>query len=472
MKKQVKKILICLLLTICCLCGALIGATNNILYAVSNATKYTNVLYDLQTDENFDASQYEIDNTDYSLYVIQIAESNEKELFVYVYQPYTLDSNLKATSINISKGIDENLHYVNYKLTLLNSNGVFNKYKVDNFRVETTTTRYYDISSIFRNWNANYDESPQNDNTISEVSFDVSKQYKIYYQNNKLVIDCIETEIILIEDKFVGFVRYEDGNWWHLWGESACDRHFVAFSTNKQIDDLLEADVYYTSKSARYYMDFDNLSKGWIFGEPIDEYKYLPKEDMGSYDNNHNIFTWERIQRIDDFIDSVDLSVTYSIAFFDVENISKITEQGILGLQEKQWVLSFVETSYSVNSTLHYENRYSTRVGDVSILRLKFNANGETYNLGVIDNKQSGSTEAINTWTTNISVNADRLAQFLRLLLILAFIIILLIILAPFLPAIFNFIIWLFKGIWQVISAPFKALKKQKKKTKKGGGKK
>ena len=113
MEKQVKKILICLLLTICCLCGALIGATNNILYAVSNATKYTNVLYDLQTDENFDASQYEVDNTDYSLHVIQIAESNEKELFVYVYQPYTLDSNLKATSINISKGIDENLHYVN-----------------------------------------------------------------------------------------------------------------------------------------------------------------------------------------------------------------------------------------------------------------------------------------------------------------------------------------------------------------------
>lgn len=38
-------------------------------------------------------------------------------------------------------------------------------------------------------------------------------------------------------------------------------------------------------------------------------------------------------------------------------------------------------------------NHYFVRVGDVSILRLKFKTDGVVYDLGVVDNKQSGSTD-------------------------------------------------------------------------------
>lgn len=459
MKKQVKKIIICLLLTICCLCGALIGATNNVLYAVSNATKYTNVLYDLQTDENFDASEYVVDNTDYSLQVIQIAESNEKELFVYTYQPYTLDNNLKATSINISQGIDENLHYRNYTLTLLNSNGVFHKYKVDNFRFEDTATRYYDISSIFRKWYAEIDESPNNDNTISEVAYEVSKLYIVSTENNLITYQCLETETVLITDKYVDSFRYWDG--WYVIMHEKVDRHFVAFSTDYDIDRLFEVDLIFTTKDYTAtnveILPFDLWS--WEVSRTYQSevehsitIDYSQKYDMSAHGIFGRSYEWDRIETADDFL----------------EHNNNISQNTIDEVSDKQYVLSFYETYWvKVETTpLSYVN--GTDIYDLSIMRLKFEVDGVVYNLGVVDNKQSGDGIPSNYNQHIFGLTSNVLKTILSILLL----ILLLIILAPFLPQILNFFVWLFKGIWELITTPFKALKKNKKKKKKGGGKK
>ena len=70
--------------------------------AYADNAAYTGVLEDLCKDENFTTTLYPTKSNDYSLQVIQIAESTGKELFVYVYQPSGQAKNLCASSINIS----------------------------------------------------------------------------------------------------------------------------------------------------------------------------------------------------------------------------------------------------------------------------------------------------------------------------------------------------------------------------------
>ena len=73
-------------------------ACNGHLYAVIvKAYRRITVVYD-----NFNAWEYPANATDYSLSVIQIAESAAGELFVYVYQPSGAVADLRATCINMT----------------------------------------------------------------------------------------------------------------------------------------------------------------------------------------------------------------------------------------------------------------------------------------------------------------------------------------------------------------------------------
>ena len=120
------------------------------LIAQAETYEYTGVTEDLSKDGTFPFEDYPAKDDDYSLQVVQIAESVNKELFVYVYQPCGLTMPLTATSINISTAINDSLYYQNYKLGLLDRQGVFGKYRVDGLTVKNDALRYYDISSIFR----------------------------------------------------------------------------------------------------------------------------------------------------------------------------------------------------------------------------------------------------------------------------------------------------------------------------------
>lgn len=207
-----------------------------IAYAQESET-YSSVLDDLKKDKSFDAGHYPASATDYSLKIIQLAESVDKELFVYVYQPSGKDKNLRASSINISTTINDSISFTNYKLEYLNSSGVFYKYKVKDLAVKSDAVRHYAISSIFRPFDESIDEQATGGNTITEVNYDISKQYTFGEINGKLYVNCVDIETIVVTDKFVGFVRYPDGFQLYV---GACDSHFVAFNTNKPMDKLLE----------------------------------------------------------------------------------------------------------------------------------------------------------------------------------------------------------------------------------------
>ena len=98
-------------------------------------------------------------------------------------------------------------------------------------------------------------------------------------------------------------------------------------------------------------------------------------------------------------------------------------------------------------------------ISNVSILRLKFETDGVVYNLGVVDNKQTGDTLPDNYTKTTFELS-NAFKTFLAILLF----ILLLIILWPVLPYIFKFIGWLIKGIWKIICLPFTAIKSISKK--------
>ena len=420
----------------------------------------TEVLEDLSKDKSFNSDNYPLKTDDYSLQIIQLAESVNKELFVYVYQPS--GDKVKASSINISTTINDEISYYNYKLELLNSDDTLFKYKVAGLEVKTAPVRYYAISSVYRPYNADIDDNKSGNNAINEVNYAVNKQYCFGEINGKPYVNCVEIETIVVTDKFVGFVRYPDGfNIFHPIG--ACDSHFVAFNTDRKMYKLFEADVYYTTqKVALDYFKEENPFKTDFGESKTDNYAYLKYTDKVEHTGGGlfaGTYKWDRIQTVDDFIYAEDRETIYSGAIINSKVSSKLTDEALSELKGKKWVLRFTETDYTkspksgMGATTYYHSE-STIVGNVTILRLKFETDGITYNLGVIDNKQSGSKDPSNETDIDISLNKRG-----KMILYLLMLILLIILLAPILPYVLQAIVW-------IISLPFKGISAAVKSTK------
>ena len=400
-------------------------------YAQTNG--YSEVLYDLEKSENFNISDYPARQGDYSLKVITLAESENGELFVYVYQPSGESKALRASSINISLGTGDELSYKNYKLRLIDAEDVFYKYAVAGLTVSLLPKRYYSVSSIFRPFDESIDEQAEDGNKITEVVYEVAKQYCFTLKDGAPYVEVVDIQTIEITDKFVGFVRYSDGFKLYV---GACDSHFVAFNTDKPMDKLLEADVYYTSQSYSY--SFVTLvGESHTFGEKQDNYAYLTYTDRVEHNGGGlfaGTYSWDRIETVDEFIsENEGWQNVYSGAIIDINVGSEITEEGKAALKGKKWVLRFAETGYSLNSGYGSVTSFSTLVGDVTILRLKFETNGEVYNLGVIDNKQTGSDKPVN----NEWISAE-LSDNFKLILSIILLVLVLLLLVPLFRLIFK----------------------------------
>ena len=413
----------------------------------TKAEGYSGVLQDLQKDKSFQAGNYPLNENDYSLQLIQVAESTEKELFLYVYQPSGETKNFTASSVNLSTTINDEISFLTYKLARIDSSGTLYKYKVLNFTVSSEQTRYYVISSIYRPFDESVDTPASGGNTVTEVNFAVNKQYTFGKINGKEYVSCVDIETIEITDKFVGFVRYENG--FNLYA-SACDSHFVAFDTDKRIDSLLEADVYYTTQKYRWsFINF--VGEKETFGEKEDKYAYLKYTDKVEHTGDGlfaGTYKWDRIESVEKFINGEERGNIFK-SLGENKAAIRLTDETLSELQGKKWVLRFTETDYVVQSGASgATTANSTLVGDVTILRLKFVTDGITYNLGVIDNKQTGGREPSNEpGGTGMGCNLSDGKKLLYAVLGL----IVLILLAPLLPWVINAAVW-------VISLPFKGI--------------
>lgn len=482
MKDKIRKILICIALILSTILISTSVLIDNIVYADSETGKYTDVLQDLKRDSNFNAEDYPVNAENYSLQVIQIAENVENKLFVYVYQPCVGNVDLIATCINMSLG--KNTNNKLYNLKFINSNDVFVKYRVEDYVISNENARYYDIVSIYRKWYKNYDNGLEkiNNNDISEVAFNVSKEFVISVNGDYILTTCYDIETIEIVNKYVGFVRYNDSYWESgmvpFLGryEPGFDGHFVAFSTNKTIDSLLEADVYYTSQVYSYdkhTMLGASLSENENFSEKEEHTIELTYTSVGGgTGDNFRKYEWPRIQTVADFIKTENREYVYSYGLFNVREQIKLTNEALEDLRGMQWVLRFTESDFVDKTTKglsldYYTSKKWTIVGDVTILRLKFETDGVSYNLGCIDNKQSGDGIP-----DNIHQNTIELAYWFKKILSVVLLILLVVLSAPLLPTIFKIIItilsYILKAILFVLKLPITIVKKIKNK---GGGK-
>ena len=202
------------------------------------------------------------------------------------------------------------------------------------------------------------------------------------------------------------------------------------------------------------------------FGDKADKCAYLKYTDKVEHAGGGwfaGTYKWDRIQTIDDFIKGENRENIYHGAVLDVKISSKLTDEALTELKGKKWVLRFAETNYSLSSNYTTGATFEsyTLVGDVTILRLKFETDGITYNLGAIDNKQTGSTEPSNSMGIKVEPNATGKGIIYLILFVL-----LLVLFAPLLPYVLNAIILIVSLPIKLVSEIIKLIKSSKKKRK------
>lgn len=402
-----KAVLILLLLLICSL---LLSACNDI-----TVEGYTNVLDDLEKAGNFDVSNYVKKIGDYSLQVIQIAESDQGELFLYVYQP---SGKLEATSVNIAQEKDpktEDTH--NFTLKLLNSSGTLYKYLVEGVTIRNTLIRYYDITSIYRAWDKGIDDEPGNGNVINEVVCEVGQLWIAEDTSDGVSYSVQGVETIEILNPYTNHLTYLEGFGVSLVADT--ESHYLAFDTDKRMDELLEASIYYEARSA-YYSLFTTMYGDWSAVEKTITKDDVVVSDRGTFRLFGDDYEFSRIVKTEDFLAK--------------ENLSDDAKAEV---EKTKWVLRFVETAKSYSGT----TAFWTEISNVTILRLKFQTDGVVYNMGTVMNKISLPLE-----------NELDLPWWVIALIVLAILLVIGLIVKPVATA----IVWIVKIVFYIIAAPFK----------------
>ncbi len=438
-------------------------------------TNYSNVLDDLKEDSAFNLKDYPAIIFDYNLNVIQIAESTDGELFVYVYQPAAKYKLLVATSINIAREQNNTakLTYKNYPLELINSAGVFFKYRVKGFELSPEAVRYYNISNILRTFDKTIDTPPAA-GSITEVENRVAQCWTARTVDGNVEYVMTDCEVVEITKKYVGFFDYFDGaspsiGWETLLGKIEINgthtiRNFVAFSTDRNIEKLMEVELQYSLQDYSYsicanpfclysghpYKTIYDKKKGEVIQqEPIilDE-REVTNNPQGWGGNK---YTWKTIQTTEEFIAGAD-SGNYTL-----------TTEGANDVAGTQWVLNFYDAVFTVTGNIspldnqvHWKGKTAS---NVMILRLLFETEGKTYNVGVVDNKQTGDGKPDNVKKEN---GLPKWAVIVIIIGVVIVALVALIVLAIFFPpvgkALIQILKYFFIGLWYVISAPFRLI--------------
>ncbi|MDE5722200.1 MAG: hypothetical protein K2I30_05630 [Clostridia bacterium] len=341
---------------------------------------YSSVVDDLSKDKNFNLSDYPENTNDYSIRLIQIAESDEGELLLYIYQPSAGALDLTLTSIRFSPDI-EAADMRDYAVTLLNSRGTLLKYKVEGFTVKENATRYYNITAVHRRYDKLADGGTISGNQYKRIAVKFAQLWTAVTVNGTVTYSMEEVDVVELTGLYYKSVRVKDG--YNFVSKYSCDSHFIAFTTDVRIDKLLEADVSFKYRSVDVGI-YDHPD----YGEWHSETKTVKYKEQGGTSGNHwsnEKRTWDRIMSAKEYVDNFP---------------SELPDELKSEIKKQQWVLSYYETQYEsdtggVFGWLNYvtggaifgRNLYHyTEVSDVTVLRLKFITDGEVYNLGVVSN--------------------------------------------------------------------------------------
>ncbi len=436
----------------------------------SAASAYSSVLDDLKTDSEFNVEDYPAGGGKYKIEIIQIAESTSAELLVYAYQPY---GKLEASSISISKAINDSFHPKKYPLKLLTYDGVFYKYRVEEFELEEDALRYYNVPTIWRKHDKQIDGNHTGGTTTNEIAYTVGKLWTATTVQGNILYTLKETETVEILNPYSGFVRRSNGfNWTN---NQSCDGHFIAFNTNYDITRLISADITYRTQEYS-----KAIASGIEYGE-ISALQYRTVNHSEKAGNNVNglfadKYNWDRISTTADFIADVNIQ----------------DEQVKNDLKSRKWIINYLETEYEAPNggdniiavlggiggiiynafDLLFSKMKGTLVKEVAVLRLEFEVDGKHYNLGAVSNVVTGPEtpqdeigNAVDEFFKNILAALARVPWWAWLIIFGVLVIIVIAILSLFFPVlrvalqeILKGLQVVFKGIWFVICLPFRGI--------------
>lgn len=420
---------------------------------------YTDVMEDLEKDKNFDKNEYERDFSADSFKFITIGESDAKEVFVYLFQGYnaSLLSPIPAVSIRISTSEDlNNPTPKDYTLTLLSHSDGFMKYKVNGLTVKNSKIRYYQIIQVERAFNSLIDNSsgviPMSaTSTSGTVAYAVNQNWKAETQSDGTVLySWTYFETITITDRFDGSILYPIDRGFWLWdADTNVTSHFVAFSTDRKMDSIVDADI--TFYSVEYVRDL--LLDRLIYLEETRTFHELTLRDIDSVSYEEagifgRIYSWKRIQTVSEFLEQEE---------------KYLTTDAYNSIKEKSFVFRFCESEY----TEFLEQINGSEVSEVTILRIKFICDGAVYNMGVVNNRVTpdlvpdgshdednifdGLGDDASQWLKELW---EKIEKFLSLVLV----VLLLGIIVCFCPWIFTLLWFVIKIIFWVISLPFRLI--------------
>ena len=420
---------------------------------------YSNVLDDLEKDETFDASAYPDNAEDVSVKLIQIAESEDGQLFLYVYQPADSQIDLECVSVSISVGFSANgagLDPKLYDLILVSTEGVFDKYLVNGFALPDEAERYYNIVSLYREFNSVVD--PESDKTEYKdtacKAYAVGQQWCAYWINDALVYEMNTFNTLEIEPTLVSNLDFPNGiTWGNLAGFfERCHSHYYAFNCDEYvIKKIFDADLHYTKEEINEYKSL-GVNESTTLSK-VSEVLTLTDEDVMTYKGNGILaksYSWNRIMPASEFLEVIE------------ENDISLTDEYRSILENSQWVFSFSETLHSYT---YYNDGYSrtyTDISDVGLLRLHFqDITDKIYDLGVVsDTLNSTGTSGYGSGL-DFEGFFNEMTELFEKLFAVVFIVLLLAGLAylfPVLKGIFEGLIYILKFIWQIVTLPFRLI--------------
>lgn len=383
--------------------------------AFADTSEYSSVIDDLMKDKSFNFGDYSESENDYSIQVIQIAESENGEFFIYTYQPCQNVIKLITNEINLSfsdkvggeVGLGNTSVKTNlYKLRQLSTWGVFAKYLVEGVTVGKDDVRYYNITSLYRDYNKLADDSSlKNEHSIA---VNIGQCWKAETVNGVVQYEVKKVDTITITNCLYGTVRVPEG--FNFAFSYSCDMHIIAFNTDIKMDNLLEADVAFK---------YSYIEEG-IYGQDTG-FKWQDKTVTVNYkekgSSEDHIFgkgskTWDKIQIGADFVETC--------SNFKI----KMSDEMKSDLWNKDWVLAFWETDYEniaggVFGWLNYIGAVfggtiyrSTIITDATVIRLEFLKDGKAYNLGAVSNKSTDFEVIGGEDETFIGAVKDKIGNF------------------------------------------------------------
>ena len=363
MKKIIKILCIFLYLIVCFVSISVVNVF------AEEEVEYTNVLDDLKKDKNFDLNNYKTHtlnevksflstsdvSDDFSLLeVIGLSEGNNKELFLYVYNPLRGNYDFNALSILLSCSENANpKSFTPFKkdLVLCNSNGVFDKYLVNDFVVSNESYRYYNLIEINRPYIKEIDENIDG-SIIDEKAISIAKQFCCYFYNEELI--CESSNLMVLEcdvivNSFILFTnKYSFTDWLKSENEHGQVYYIVFEPKNFVISKIYDVDLSYKYRSVVFHDDiFNNENDKYLSTTDIkDKSITLFDTDKGTYKGkglNDKEYSWNRICDGKTFKETVNFQ--NGSWFIDPDtNIS--VEKNI---SDSHWVFIYYNNPYTEN---------------------------------------------------------------------------------------------------------------------------